>query len=304
MIKKPLVSIDCITYNHAPYIRQCLEGFLMQETDFSFEVLIHDDASTDETANIIREYELKYPDLINPIYQNENQWSKGKNISVEFNFPRARGKYIALCEGDDHWTDPLKLQKQVSILESDENIGFVYSKFRLIDFDNKPINSSLSVLNQFSRSKTGYLLPYLLRNNFPQTLTVIFRKNLIIDVAEYYTFIYDWPLFIHICGKCKAVFIPEVMGCYRINPLGMINTGVLTNLDSGGCKTLSGAFNAYLDGKYSSITFFGKIKALLYIYYRTIKSDIDDIDILKRKLNKDIIFVFLEKLKNIGIIRI
>lgn len=111
-MKEPLVSICCITYNHAPYIRQCLEGFLIQKTTFPFEILIHDDASTDGTADIIREYEARYPHLIKPIYQVENQYSKGTKISSTYNYPRAKGKYIALCEGDDYWTDPLKLQNK------------------------------------------------------------------------------------------------------------------------------------------------------------------------------------------------
>jgi len=104
-----VVSISCITYNHAPYIRQCLDGFVMQKTTFPFEILIHDDASTYGTPDIIREYEAKYPGLIKPIYQTENQHSKGVKISQTFNWPRARGKDIALCEGDDYWTDPYKL---------------------------------------------------------------------------------------------------------------------------------------------------------------------------------------------------
>jgi glycosyltransferase involved in cell wall biosynthesis len=117
-MSKVLVSISCITYNHAPFIRQCLDGFLMQKTNFDFEILVHDDASTDGTDAIIREYELKHPNLFRVIYQSENQYSKGvKAVNPSFNYPRARGKYIALCEGDDYWTDPLKLQKQVDIFE-------------------------------------------------------------------------------------------------------------------------------------------------------------------------------------------
>ena len=88
----------------------------MQITDFPFEIIIHDDASTDATADIIREYEMKYPDIIKPIYQTENQHSKGKKAST-FTFRAARGKYIALCEGDDYWIDPLKLQKQIREME-------------------------------------------------------------------------------------------------------------------------------------------------------------------------------------------
>lgn len=112
---EPLVSIDFITYNHEAYIRDALEGFLMQKTNFTFEVLIHDDASTDQTANIIQEYEKKYPDIIKPIYQTENQYSKGVEITTQIQFPHARGKYIALCKGDDYRKDHFKLQKQVDI---------------------------------------------------------------------------------------------------------------------------------------------------------------------------------------------
>ena len=112
-----LLSIDVITYNHAKFIRKCLDSILMQKTNFSFEVLIHDDASTDGTADIIREYEAKYPDIIKPIYQTENQWQKNIGISKNFQHPRIHGKYVALCEGDDYWTDENKLQKQVDFLE-------------------------------------------------------------------------------------------------------------------------------------------------------------------------------------------
>lgn len=113
-----IVSICCVTYNHEKYIAQCLDGFLMQKTTFAFEILVHDDASTDSTADIIRAYSEKYPDVIKPILQTENQYSKGVKISAVFNYPRAQGKYLALCEGDDYWTDANKLQKQVDFLET------------------------------------------------------------------------------------------------------------------------------------------------------------------------------------------
>lgn len=120
---EPLVSIDCLTFNHEKFIRNTLEGFLMQKTDFNFEVLIHDDASTDQTAKIIKEYEQQYPDLIKPIYQTENQYSKNISIWRTYQRPRVQGKYIAICEGDDYWIDPLKLQKQIDIMESKPNFS-------------------------------------------------------------------------------------------------------------------------------------------------------------------------------------
>lgn len=98
-----LVSICCITYNQKNYIRDTLEGFVSQKTNFSYEVLIHDDASTDGTADIIREYARRYPEKMKPILQLENQYAKGLyNVSGTYNFPRARGRYIAMCEGDDY----------------------------------------------------------------------------------------------------------------------------------------------------------------------------------------------------------
>lgn len=132
---KPVVSICCITYNHESFINDAFQGFLIQETGFPFEILIHDDASTDHTADIIREYEKKYPKLIKPIYQTENQYSRGKKVNFEFNFPRARGCYIALCEGDDYWTESDKLQKQFNFLEN--NLDYVITYTSVEAFNEK-----------------------------------------------------------------------------------------------------------------------------------------------------------------------
>jgi len=111
----PVVSICCVTFNHKEFIKEAIEGFLLQKTTFPIEIIIHDDASTDGTTEIIRSYEKKFPLVIKPIYQKENQWSKGKRITP-IAISRAKGKYVALCEGDDYWTDPMKLQKQVDFL--------------------------------------------------------------------------------------------------------------------------------------------------------------------------------------------
>ncbi|MDO4487572.1 MAG: glycosyltransferase [Eubacteriales bacterium] len=116
-MKNPIVSICCLAYNHAPYIREALESFLKQR-DVPFEIIIHDDCSTDGTTEILREYEAKYPNTVKVMYEEENQYSKGiTNISGVFNFPRATGRYIAFCEGDDYWTDPYKLKKQVEYMD-------------------------------------------------------------------------------------------------------------------------------------------------------------------------------------------
>lgn len=139
----PLVSISVIAYNHEKYIRQCLDGILMQNVNFPYEILIHDDASPDGTADIIREYEAKYPDIIKPIYQTENQFSKvGVGAISRFNDERARGKYIAQCEGDDYWTDPGKLQMQVDFLEAHpEYVGTAHN-VRCVNELGEEINPS------------------------------------------------------------------------------------------------------------------------------------------------------------------
>lgn len=143
MKKIPLVSICCITFNHAAYIKKCLDGFVMQQTKFPFEVIIHDDASIDGTQEIIKDYINRFPDLFVPILQKENQYSKGvKRILATFCYPISKGKYIALCEGDDYWTDPLKLQKQVDFMEAHPNSTLCYTdvSFR-IEKENRIIPS-------------------------------------------------------------------------------------------------------------------------------------------------------------------
>lgn len=146
---KPLVSIRCTTYNHEKYISQCLEGFLMQETNFPFEVIVHDDASTDATPAIIKEYETKYPSIIKPIYEVENQYSKGVASLVRNINSHMRGKYIASCEGDDYWCDKDKLQKQFDFLEAHNEYFAVGHLTKAIDANGDELRDS------FINSKIG-----------------------------------------------------------------------------------------------------------------------------------------------------
>lgn len=130
------VSVCCITYNHEKYIRQCLDGFLSQKASFRYEILIHDDASTDNTASIIREYEKRYPGIVRGIFHTENQYSKGV-WPERFPFLAAKGKYIAMCEGDDYWTDPQKLQKQYDAMEANPNCHMCVHRVKVITEDGR-----------------------------------------------------------------------------------------------------------------------------------------------------------------------
>ena len=138
---QPLVSIVCDTYNHAPYIRRALDGFLCQQTDFPFEIIVHDDASTDGTADIIRTYEAAHPDLFRCVYRTENMFSKDPKILEHYVFPLARGKYTAICEGDDYWTSPDKLQKQISYMEAHPDCTLCVCAADLVDPEENWIGS-------------------------------------------------------------------------------------------------------------------------------------------------------------------
>jgi len=172
----PVVSICCITYNHESYICEALDSFLMQETTFPFEILVHDDASTDGTAQIILDYAEKYPHIIKPVIQTENQYSRGGLIALRFLFPKSKGKYIALCEGDDYWRDKNKLQKQVSFLENNPEYVITYA-------DSQPFDEDGDLAIDFGGSRRDLSSDDLIRCTPLHTLTTCFR-NVIKEVPS------------------------------------------------------------------------------------------------------------------------
>lgn len=218
MNKEPLVSILCLTYNHAGFISQAIEGFLMQKTNFVFEVLIHDDASTDGTSDIIREYEKKYPEIIKPIYQTENQFSKGVKISLTYQYPRAKGKYIAFCEGDDYWTDQYKLQKQVDFLENNPDFSMCFSDVNIIS-NNSNNYSTREIISRRNVFTISDLLKY---GNFMHTATVVFRNNFD-KMMPINSITGDYFLHLHNASFGKIKFIDEVMVTYRVHEGGFFS---------------------------------------------------------------------------------
>ena len=214
----PLVSICCITYNHEPYIVQTLDGFLMQKTSFPFEVLVHDDASTDRTTDIIREYEKKFPKIIKPIYQKENQYSKGNRaILASFIYPRAKGKYIALCEGDDYWIDENKLQIQVDFLESNTEYGMCYTNFNIYYQNKKKFEYDL-----FTTQSEKFLKQYdsleqwILKKGYIAPMTWVFRKSLIDNYDSMNSCDGTYVLVAHFMANSKILCLNKTTATYRV----------------------------------------------------------------------------------------
>ena len=168
------VTIRCITYNQKDYIRQCLDGFVMQRTNFRFEAIVHDDASTDGTAEIVREYAEKYPDIIKPIFETENQYSKHDGSLARIMNANTRGKYVAICEGDDYWTDPLKLQKQADFLDANPQCSLTYHACKNVFSTPCKVNILYgeSVKESYSDIDILSLYPF-------QTATVMYRKEIL-----------------------------------------------------------------------------------------------------------------------------
>jgi len=217
--KDIMVSVVCLAYNHERYIRKALESFVMQVTNFRYEIIIHDDASTDNTANIIREYEKKYPDLIHPIYQTENQYSKGVNVELIAE-EHSRGKYIAYCEGDDFWTDAYKLQKQFDYMEAHPECSLcVHAAFRVNDEGKK--------LNYHIRPNTGnkeYTVEEVIIGGgglFP-TCSYFSRAKYSKNMPEFYINapVGDYPFAIYMALKGKVYYMDEFMSSYRVNAIG------------------------------------------------------------------------------------
>lgn len=222
------VSVCCIAYNQANYIRKTLEGFVAQETDFRFEVLIHDDASTDGTADIIREYAEKYPELIKPILQTENQYSKGVRINPTFNYPRAKGRYFAFCEGDDYWCDSRKLQKQYDAMENNPRCALCVHQSRCIDAEGRPLRRRFPAIGigegvlpaeQYIHLELA-VSPWLF-----QTSSYFLKREVLDDWGEFESEypVGDLPLVLMALQFGDCYFIAREMSCYRVDSGGAMS---------------------------------------------------------------------------------
>lgn len=222
-----MVSVVCTTYNHEKYIGKCLDGFLMQKTNFKYEVIVHDDASTDKTADIIREYAEKYPDVIHPILQTENQYSKRVPIAKEYVLPKIRGKYVAFCEGDDYWSDENKLQLQFDAMEAHPECSFCTHYVKAIDSASGEVNGFFP--NRAWNLREGLVEKELqadvLLNEFFQLTSYFIRKkeyedflNATLSYRQYMTG--DTAMLSYLSTHGRFCFVDREMSVYRYGSEG------------------------------------------------------------------------------------
>lgn len=226
----PLVSIMCEVFNHGAFLQECLNGFVMQETDFKYEVLIHDDASTDRSQEIIREYEQKYPGLFKPIYQTENQYSKGISVWLKHQFPRVTGKYVAFCEGDDCWTDPTKLQRQIDFMENHPDYSLCFHTVTEHFEDGSKADRPHWIIENRDYSTKEIYHQWVI-----QTASAVMRSD-VIDSPVFHKMFYevkpffgDTPLFLtcSMCGKVRGM--DNVMSLYRRHGNNLTNNNNFSN---------------------------------------------------------------------------
>lgn len=252
------VSIKCAVYNHEQYIRQCLEGFVMQKTNFRFEAIVHDDASTDGSVAIIREYAEKYPHIIKPIYETENQYSKRDGSLTRIMNAACKGKYIAVCEGDDYWIDPLKLQKQFDFMEGHSDYMLCGTNGLILWNDG--INAPEYFHRRFISSE---LTPENTIGKWPfPTASLFYRKELLNYLDDFKCKIYsgDIRLILVALANGRIWSFGDVTTVYRRNnDMNSSTNRVKSKNDHGEFYfgqmiQLYSAYNEYTNNRYVGIT--------------------------------------------------
>lgn len=239
--KDPLVSVNIVTYNQEVHIRNAIEGVLIQECDFPFELVIGDDFSTDRTREILKEYQKKYPDKIRLILWDNHVGGKKNFITVNY---LCRGKYIAICEGDDYWINPKKLQMQVEIMEREPDVGLVHGGVIIYNFETKTNKRDLHAnfkyeINYFGKNNK-FIENYLsLSNKIPHiyTSTVCMRKDILLriynenpdDFSDEFL-MGDLQLWLEASRMCRFHYINELLATYNILPESVSNPKDISKL--------------------------------------------------------------------------
>ncbi|MAZ96097.1 MAG: hypothetical protein CMP53_01085 [Flavobacteriales bacterium] len=220
MMVNTAVSVLILAYNHEKYIEETLKGVVKQKTDFKFECYVHDDASTDSTQEIIQSYAEAYPDIIKPYFQKENQFSLGVKPLTKFIYPLLKSKYVAYCEGDDYWTDELKLSKQVSYLENNPQYSFCCHDVNIIFEEGVPVKRSFYQKPKDGGFNVKFIDEFL--NHFIATPTIVAKKDLILNIpvndnlvsGDIYTLLY-------LLSHADGYYMQDKMAVKRRNPGGM-----------------------------------------------------------------------------------
>lgn len=259
------VSICCFTYNQEDYIATAIDNFINQKVNFLYEIIIHDDASNDNTSKIISRYHKKYPNLIVPIIEKENQYSKNPNSIVTVSMEKARGKYIALCDGDDAWTDVNKLQTQVDFMEKNPNITLCTHNTTIVD-------RSGNFIEDFGITKKGQITIYdlLEGTSLIHTSSMLFRKKNVEKLPKYYykATVADLPLKLYLLSQGDGYHIDKNMSFYRSNAKGSWsesqkldknklknNHDMTIEIYKGFNEETSKKYNKYIENKILTIDF-------------------------------------------------
>lgn len=226
----PKVSVVSTTHNQQAYVRDTLDGFLAQQTDFPMEVIVADDASTDATPRIIREYADRHPHLFRPILRSKNV---GLNANLTGALSAARGDYIALCEGDDYWTDPSKLSKQVQLLDAEPRTTVCFHPVQVV-WTNERAEDEKLVHTLYRKFEEIFLPKFpppfragdlsfetLISRNFIQTNSVMYRRLSRYDDIPADVMPLDWYLHVRHAAEGGIAMLPETMAVYRRHPRGM-----------------------------------------------------------------------------------
>lgn len=210
-----MVSICCTVYNQEKYIKKAIDSFLQQDVNFKYEIIIHDDASNDSTPDIIKEYQKKYPEIIKPIYQKENQYSKGKKVSL-IAMENAKGKYIALCEGDDYWIDSSKLERQVNYMEKHPKCSLCFHNaytYNLLTQSKVPM---MKKTRRYYKFLKNYNVGDMAKLDFIPTASLMFKKSDVKRLPDFYksSIVGDLPLRLIMTSFGYCHYIDRIMSMY------------------------------------------------------------------------------------------
>lgn len=223
------VSVYCLVYNHGKYLRKCLDGFVNQKTDFKYEVIIHDDCSTDDSQDIIKDYYKKYPELIIPILQTENQYSKNCSVLKKYIYPLLRGKYVAICEGDDYWCDKHKLQRQFNYMEKHPECSLCVHNTIIHDLSGKKKDSKFNSWNTIHELTDREIF-----FGWNVHTSSYFERKEYIEEPEWALHYWsgDYTKLVLARGYGKVICLPEIMSVYNFgNQYGLTMKNTNASID-------------------------------------------------------------------------